>query len=55
MAADTKVDIKRFGENLSAERNAVALYRRLAQHEPNTDLQKLYNRLADTGFLVQFS
>jgi vacuolar iron transporter family protein len=41
-------DLKRFLTNWRAERDAVYLYRRLAQAEPNADLQSIYRRLADT-------
>lgn len=41
-------DIKRYRKNLDAERNATALYERLAETESNADLATLYQRLADT-------
>jgi VIT1/CCC1 family predicted Fe2+/Mn2+ transporter len=41
-------DVKRYLKNLDAERNASALYERLAETESNADLATLYRRLADT-------
>lgn len=41
-------DVKRYLKNLEAERNATALYARLAESEANPDLAMLYRRLAET-------
>jgi vacuolar iron transporter family protein len=41
-------DIKRLRANLDGERDAVFLYGRLADAEPNPDLRELYRRLAKT-------
>ncbi len=41
-------DIKRYQQNLAAERNAVLLYERLAEAESNPDLATVYRKLADT-------
>ena len=41
-------DIGRYRENLTEERNAVALYERLAKAEPNPELGRLYGKLAET-------
>ena len=41
-------DTQRYLQNLNAERNATALYERLAESEANADLATLYRRLADT-------
>ncbi len=37
-----------FRENLQAEYDAIALYTRLAKAEPNAELAKVYQRLAET-------
>lgn len=44
----TGQDIKRFRENLKAEREASLLYRQMARAEPNKDLAAIYIRLAET-------
>ncbi len=41
-------DLNQFRENLQAEYDAIALYQRLAKAEPNPDLAKVYQRLAET-------
>ena len=41
-------DIKRYRQNLEAERNAALLYERLAEAESNADLAAVYRKLADT-------
>lgn len=41
-------DIKRYLQNLEAERNATLLYERLAEAEANADLAAVYRRLAGT-------
>ncbi|HWH70763.1 MAG TPA: demethoxyubiquinone hydroxylase family protein, partial [Candidatus Sulfotelmatobacter sp.] len=41
-------DVARFRENLQAEYDAIALYSQLAKAEPNADLAKVYQRLAET-------
>lgn len=41
-------DVKRWRQNLQAERDAVVLYEGLAQAEPNPDLSAVYRRLSDT-------
>jgi len=41
-------DVDRFRENLQAEYDAIALYNRLAKAEPNAELAKVYQRLAET-------
>jgi vacuolar iron transporter family protein len=41
-------DIKRLRANLDGERDAVFLYGRLAEAEPNADLSELYRKLAET-------
>ncbi len=41
-------DVNQFRENLQAEYDAIALYNRLANAEPNADLAKVYKRLAET-------
>jgi VIT1/CCC1 family predicted Fe2+/Mn2+ transporter len=43
-----KADVGRYQANLKAERDAIALYTRLAQAEPNPDLASVYRRLAET-------
>ena len=40
--------MKRWQQNLQAERDAIVLYEGLAQAEPNADLSAVYRRLADT-------
>jgi vacuolar iron transporter family protein len=42
------VDIKRLVVNLDGERDAVFLYGKLADAEPNADLAELYRKLAET-------
>ncbi len=42
------LDVDRFRENLQAEYDAIALYTRLAKAEPNAELAKVYQRLAET-------
>jgi len=44
----SKSDVARYRENLKAERDAIALYERLAEAEPNPDLTAVYHKLADT-------
>jgi len=44
----SKADIARYKANLKGERDAVALYERLAQAEPNENLAAVYRKLADT-------
>ncbi|PKO21342.1 MAG: rubrerythrin family protein [Chloroflexi bacterium HGW-Chloroflexi-1] len=44
----SKSDVARYRENLQAERDAIALYERLAEAEPNADLAAVYRQLADT-------
>ena len=44
----TQTDIARYRENLKAEREASALYERLAKAEPNTELAAVYRKLAET-------
>ncbi len=44
--ADSK-DIKRYRENFLEERNSAALYRALAEHEKNSKLAGVYQRLAE--------
>ena len=44
----SKADVVRYQENLKAERDAIALYERLAAAEPNPDLTAVYQKLADT-------
>lgn len=44
----TKADIKRYTANLIEERNAVALYRRLASAEPHAELAGVYTKLAES-------
>ncbi|TCL57702.1 VIT1/CCC1 family predicted Fe2+/Mn2+ transporter [Hydrogenispora ethanolica] len=46
MVSDTEV--RRYRENLQAEREAIALYERLAAAEPNPDLADIYRRLVAT-------
>lgn len=41
-------DMKRLAANLDAERDAVFLYGKLAEAEPNADLAELYRKLAET-------
>lgn len=41
-------DIKRFKQNLAAEREAIALYSRLAEAEENPDLASIYRKLVET-------
>ena len=41
-------EVRRYGENLQAEREAIALYQRLAAAEPNPDLAAIYQRLVAT-------
>ncbi len=41
-------EIKRWQQNLQAERDAIVLYEGLAQAEPNEDLAAVYRKLADT-------
>ena len=41
-------DIKRWHQNLQAERDAIILYERLAEAEANPDLAAIYQKLADT-------
>lgn len=41
-------DLKRYGQNLIAERNAALLYERLAETEPNANLAAVYRKLADS-------
>ena len=41
-------EIKRLRANLDGERDAVFLYGRLAEAEPNLDLAELYRKLAET-------
>lgn len=41
-------DMKRWRQNLQAERDAIVLYEGLAQAEPNPDLSAVYHKLADT-------
>ncbi len=41
-------DLNQFRENLQAEYDAIALYKRLANAEPNPELAKVYQRLAET-------
>lgn len=41
-------DVKRWQQNLQAERDAIVLYEGLAQAEPNPDLSAVYTKLADT-------
>jgi VIT1/CCC1 family predicted Fe2+/Mn2+ transporter len=43
----TQADIARYRENLKAERDAIALYERLTQAEPNETLAAVYRKLAD--------
>jgi vacuolar iron transporter family protein len=43
-----KQDIKRKRTNLEGEREAIFLYGRLAESEPNPELAELYRRLAET-------
>jgi len=43
-----KHDIKRYMQNLKAEREAAHLYRSMAQAESNSDLSKIYHKLAET-------
>lgn len=43
----SKTDIARYRENLKAERDAIMLYERLAQAEPNEQLVAVYRKLAD--------
>ncbi|MCX6030795.1 MAG: demethoxyubiquinone hydroxylase family protein [Chloroflexi bacterium] len=44
----TQTDIARYRENMKAEREAIALYERLAKAEPNTALAAVYRKLAET-------
>jgi vacuolar iron transporter family protein len=48
VAAKLRLDIKRFQENLKAEREASLLYRQMAEAEPNQDIAAIYIRLAET-------
>ncbi len=41
-------NLDQFRENLQAEYDAIALYNRLARAEPNPELAKVYQRLAET-------
>lgn len=41
-------DIIRYLQNLSSERDSIALYQRLAKAEPNENLAAVYHKLADT-------
>ena len=43
-----KTDIARYRANLAAERDAIVLYTRLAEAEPNKELADVYRRLAET-------
>jgi vacuolar iron transporter family protein len=43
----TDADIKRYRRNLRKEQDAVLLYSRMAQAEPNAELAALYQRLAE--------
>ncbi|HPC40701.1 MAG TPA: VIT1/CCC1 transporter family protein [Spirochaetota bacterium] len=45
--ADTN-DIKRYRQNLTAEREAIALYGRLTEAEKNPDLASIYRKLVET-------
>ncbi|MFA6504669.1 MAG: VIT1/CCC1 transporter family protein [Treponemataceae bacterium] len=47
-ASISKLDVKRYNENLKAEREASLLYRRMAESESNKDLSAIYIRLAET-------
>ncbi len=44
----TQADIARYRENLKTEREAIALYERLAQAEPSAELSAVYRKLAET-------
>ncbi|MGC8779860.1 MAG: demethoxyubiquinone hydroxylase family protein [Anaerolineae bacterium] len=44
----TQADLRRYRENLQAERDAVALYEQLAAAEPNPGLSAVYRRLIKT-------
>jgi len=44
----SKTDLARYRANLKSERDAIALYERLAEAEPNADLSEIYRKLAAT-------
>jgi len=44
----SSADIRRYAENLRAERDAIALYGRLAEAEPNPALKAVYEKLIET-------